>query len=73
MVYPLLIENGLEEKKRLIENKIFVATYWPNISEWCNTNSFEYYLMENLLPLSIDQRYDKNVMNEIIEMICLTK
>lgn len=69
MVYPLLIENGLEEKKRLIENKIFIATYWPNISKWCSTNNFEYYLMENLLPLSIDQRYDKNVMQTIANLL----
>jgi hypothetical protein len=73
MVYPLLIENGLEEKKRLIENKIFVATYWPNVFRWVDKNSYEYKLTESLLPLPIDQRYDKNVMNEIIEMICLTK
>jgi len=73
LAYPFLIENGKELKKKLIENKIFIATYWPNISEWCSTNSFEYYLMKNLLPLPIDQRYDKRVMNEIIEMICLTK
>lgn len=65
MIYPFLIENGVEIKKRLIENKIFVATYWPNISEWCSTNSFEYYLMQNLLPLPMDQRYDENELNII--------
>ncbi len=73
MIYPFLIENGIEIKKRLIENKIFVATYWANIFKWCDKNSFEYYLMVNLLPLPIDQRYDKKNMNEIVEMICQTK
>jgi len=69
MVYPLLIENGLEEKKRLIENKIFIATYWPNVFRWVDKNSYEYKLTESLLPLPIDQRYEKNVMNEIISVL----
>lgn len=73
MIYPFLINNGQELKKKLIENKIFVATYWPNVFEWVDKNSYEYKLTESLLPLPIDQRYDKRVMNEIIGMICLTK
>lgn len=73
MVYPLLIENGVEFKKTLIDNKIYVATYWPNSTEWFVVNSYEHYLINNLLPLPIDQRYDKSDMNEIIEMICQTK
>lgn len=69
MIYPFLIENGVEIKKRLIENKIFVATYWPNISEWCDKDSFEYYMMPNLLPLPIDQRYDKKELSIISDYL----
>jgi len=71
MVFPLLIQNGNEIKKRLIENKIFVATYWANISKWCDKNSFEYYLMFYLLPLPIDQRYDEKDLQNIINIINL--
>ncbi len=41
MVYPLLIDNS-NIKDTLIENRIFVATYWPNVLEWCNAGDFEY-------------------------------
>lgn len=35
MVYPYFIENGEQKKKELIKNRIYVATYWPNVLEWC--------------------------------------
>lgn len=69
MVYPFLSENGGELKKKLISNKIFVATYWPNVFEWCTTNSMEYELVKNLVPLPIDQRYGPDEMNRILEVI----
>lgn len=55
MVYPYWTgDAGL--RKRMIANKIFVATYWPNVSEYCG---FETILKSNLLPLPIDQRYNQ--------------
>lgn len=66
MVYPLLIGNGSGLKKHLLENKIFVATYWPNVLCWANANSFAYNLSENLLALPIDQRYDITIMSYIL-------
>ena len=43
MVYPYLVPmRGLREK--LIENKIFVARYWPNVLEWTNEDDLEYQL-----------------------------
>ena len=69
MVYPLLIENGEELKRQLIQNKIFVATYWPNVLDWSDKNSFEYNLTRSLLTLPIDQRYNTEDINKIIEII----
>lgn len=69
MVYPFLADNGKELKVKLIENKIFVATYWPNVLNWAEKDSFEYNLTGNLLALPIDQRYSKDDMNRIIEVI----
>jgi len=69
MVYPYLIRDGNILKQKLIMNKIFVATYWPNVLKWCNPNMFEYNLMLNLLPLPIDQRYSKNDLKRIVELI----
>lgn len=69
MVYPLLIENGDKLRDVLVKNRIFVATYWPNIFSWADEGDTEYGLAKNLLPLPIDQRYDGNDMERILEVI----
>ncbi len=69
LVYPYLTNKGIKLHKRLIANKIYVATYWPNIFDWCNSDDFEILLAENSLPLPIDQRYDSTDMNIIINVI----
>ena len=65
MVYPYMTSDGTLRTK-LISNKIFVATYWPNISD---DNSYEAYLKQHLLPLPIDQRSEEEDMKRIIEII----
>ncbi len=58
MVYPLLVKNGKKIKEKLIKNKIFIPTYWPNVKKICSKDSLEYFLSDNLLALPVDQRYD---------------
>ena len=68
MVYPYLVSvKGLREK--LIENKIFVARYWPNVLEWTAKEDIEYLLAYQMQPLPIDQRYGEAEMNRIIEIV----
>ncbi len=68
MVYPYLVSvEGLREK--LIENKIFVARYWPNVLEWTTKENIDFLLAYQMQPLPIDQRYDQDVMKRIIEII----
>lgn len=68
MVYPFLTDDdGL--RQRLIENKIFVAQYWPNVLDWCEKGYTDYQLTKQLLPLPIDQRYGTEEMKRIIELI----
>jgi len=68
MVYPYMVsQEGLREK--LIENKIFVARYWPNVLDWKEKGSIEYQLTEQMLPLPIDQRYGEEEMNRIIKLV----
>lgn len=69
MVYPYLIENGKEVKQQLIKNKIFIATYWPNVLNWTKNRSWEYFLTENLVSLPIDQRYNEEDMNIVLNSI----
>ena len=68
MVYPFLTEDdGL--RQHLIDHKVFVAQYWPNVLNWCNEGSNDYQLTKRLLPLPIDQRYGSEEMERIIELI----
>lgn len=68
LVYPLLIEDGLRLKKELINNKIYVATYWPNVTDRLNYYT-EVNLTNNTLNLPIDQRYDSTSLDLIIETV----
>ena len=68
MVYPFLVPiKGLREK--LIDNKVFVACYWPNVQEWTTKDDFEFLLALQMLPLPIDQRNGKKELLHIIQII----
>lgn len=68
MVYPYYSKEH-ELRKRLIKNQVFVATYWPNVSDWCEAGEVEYELCKNIIPIPIDQRYLEDDMKRIIEII----
>lgn len=68
MVYPLLTDDT-ELRNKLIQSKIFVATYWPNVFKWCTPESVEYRMAANLIPLPVDQRYGIADMQEILKVI----
>jgi hypothetical protein len=68
MVYPFLTNNK-NIRSKLIKEKVFVATYWPNIFEWSKPSEVEYKLAESILPLPIDQRYGQVEMERIAELI----
>lgn len=68
LVYPYYT-NNISLRDSLIKNKIYIATYWPNVLEWCKKESQEYLLAKNILPLPIDQRYDNKDMKHILNFI----
>ena len=68
MIYPYLTDDTTL-KNRLIEEKVFVPTYWPNVLEWCRSNDWEYKLAERTVFIPIDQRYDQDDMQRIIDII----
>ena len=67
--YPLLLEHGEEARKKLIEQKIYVPLLWPNVLREVNENSIEYRYAQNILPLPCDQRYDREDMERICQVI----
>lgn len=68
MVYPYKTRYK-ELRKYLIDRKIYVATYWPNVFKWTNEEDLEYNFAQNIIPIPIDQRYGKDQMNIIINLI----
>lgn len=68
MVYPFLSED-INLRKKIIDNKVYVASYWPNVQSWCNAESLENTLSQLLLPLPIDQRYSIDEMNFIVSVL----
>lgn len=68
MVYPFMMTTDRNLRKELIENKVFVARYWPNVGQM---DGFEIdcELATSIIPLPIDQRYGEEEMDRIIEII----
>lgn len=64
--YPFYHENGMEVKRKLAEQKIYVATLWPNVLAFPDDMPEKEYAA-NILPLPCDQRYGVEEMNKIIE------
>lgn len=67
--YPYYIENGIEIRKRLAEEKIYVPTLWPNVLKENPKKSIEYDYAANILPIPCDQRYGKEEIERLIEVL----
>lgn len=68
-MYPLLLKNGAEIRRRLQAEKIYIPTLWPDVLDRCGEDEPEYAMARNILPLPIDQRYGTHEMEEITEKI----
>lgn len=68
MVYPFLTRNDRNLRKELIDKKVFVAKYWPNV-HLLTSYKMEYDLATRVVPLPCDQRYGEEEMNRIIEIV----
>ena len=68
-MYPLLIKNGTEIKRKLVEKKIYIPMFWKNVIGTVEGESFENYLIYNLLPIPIDHRYGTEDMQFIVQEI----
>ena len=68
-MYPFMVENGAELRKKLQSEKIYVPTLWPTVFEVAAKDSIEYKMAENILPLPIDQRYTIEEMDYMCSKI----
>lgn len=68
MVYPYW-STDCSLRQKLINNKVFVAKYWPGVADIPHCPELEKDLVENLIPLPIDQRYSQTDMERIVDLI----
>ncbi len=64
-MYPLYVKNGSYIRTKLQQIKIYIPTLWPDVFQVCCENDLEYDMAANILPLPVDQRYDRNDMEYI--------
>ena len=70
LCYPLYIPScGNSLRKKLINKRIFIATYWPEVRDECAANSCEHSFVDHLLPIPIDQRYSLDDVNKCCNSI----
>lgn len=68
MVYPLVAEaEGLLDF--LLKNKVFQGRWWRYILDELGEDCFEYYLSENLIPITIDQRYTERELEHTYNLV----
>ena len=67
--YPLLPAEGERIRKKLIEQKIYVPTLWPNVLCDPAAGSTARRLTRDILPLPCDQRYGPREMDAVIAAV----
>lgn len=68
-MYPLMVDNGAEIRKKLQAKKIFIPILWPTVFEITSSEKLEYKMAENILPLPIDQRYGVDDMEYMVQEV----
>lgn len=69
MVYPMFIITDKNIRKDLISKGIFVAKYWESVLDKVDLGSNEQRMVEHIIPLPIDQRYNLEDMEYIVRVI----
>ena len=65
MVYPYLTEDH-SLREHLIDNRVFVATYWSGVLNYVKPEMVEYVYVKYLIPLPCDQRYNRETFRQIL-------
>jgi hypothetical protein len=67
LCYPFFTLNS-NIRQALIRQRIFVATYWPDVMVLVEENSTEAGFARNIIPLPCDQRYNQADMQAIVDL-----
>ncbi len=66
--YPFYYKDGIRLRKKLAEDKIYIAALWNDTLKR-NPSELEKDYTENILPLPVDQRYGGEDMDYMISII----
>lgn len=69
LVYPLLVKDGEALRNQLIKNRVYVAKYWQDVMDNEMSSDLEKELVQNLILLPMDQRYSREHMLFVMEII----
>ena len=69
MYYPYLLDKSDGVRQKLLDNNILVSLYWDGIYERFPKTDLEYYLTKNILHLPIEQSYNDQDMQRIVDII----
>ncbi len=67
--YPYLVNNGNELRAKLQTKRIFTPIYWSNVLATSDKDSIELDLVNNMVHLPIDQRYNSTDLEYISNQI----
>ena len=68
MVYPLMVDDGEQLRRKLIEGKVFVAKYWPNVMD-DGIHKTEFLLSSQIVSIPCDQRYQEEDLERIVKLL----
>lgn len=68
-MYPFYMNGGIQARKNLAKQKIFVPTYWSNVLTEMPEDSVEYDYAANILALPCDHRYGEEEMRRVAEAV----
>lgn len=70
-MYPLMLDSQYSEtiRRQLIDSKIYVPILWPNVLQAVSCDSWAHQYAWSIIPLPIDQRYGKEDMRKIADLI----
>lgn len=68
LCYPFTTDNKAL-RSELIKEKVFLATYWPDVRSRVSADSVELGFVEQMLPIPIDQRNSLESLERIVNFL----
>lgn len=68
-MYPLLVDGAQRIREHAAKRLVYIPTLWPNVIERSASGEIARRYSTDILPLPIDQRYDLQDMQRMIEVV----